>query len=676
MVGLMLLGSAAATSLVLALATRRSNLVSTLLVAYVAYLANIGVVTLGLSPFRAVTRGGLTTAELGLLAGALTVWWLRGRPGVQLASARAAAREIVSDPVTALFLGVVIVFLGYEIALGSSPPNNMDSLTYHLSRAAAWAQHGGLHWIQNAPEVEMTAYQPFDEQQQLFLFVATGGGALYWLPQYLAELAILVSVFGASRRLGYGVRAAASATFLLSMFSVLALEASTAQNDLFLASLAAVASCLLLGRGLLEPALAGVAVSMGLGTKLTMGLAVPILFALAAVRGRRTLVAGIAGSVLGFLAIGMWGYWMNLHNTNHLLGLDTGYVQNRGFPSYPGSVANAFYLMYGLMDASILSSRFIHVLALAGLLLGLAAAGWTIRRAGLRRAAADGLSAGVPLLAPLLVIGAAGVLAYVARVWGFPIRGAGGLLPPVEEILNMEYGRIANEDYSAFGPVGIVMLLAALGIAVRAYVARRADARHLVLASALPIFLVLISLSSTWVPFLIRFFLVPAVLAAPLLAGLFRNRLATAATLAAAAISLGMTFAHDQPKPLLNPYGHGVPWNLTQLDALGTNSDGYVADALAAYDTLVPPKACVGTVLGPNEATYLLYGPHLEHRIIYLPTTVSLTDVLNRGLFYVVVSHHYDSVLDQFRTAGWRVAPLGGYWTLAYAPGSSGACAS
>ena len=49
------------------------------------------------------------------------------------------------------------------------------------------------------------------------------------------------------------------------------------------------------------------------------------------------------------------------------------------------------------------------------------------------------------------------------------------------------------------------------------------DARHLVLACALPIFLILVSLTAVWVPFLIRYFLIPAVLAAPLLARLFRN---------------------------------------------------------------------------------------------------------------------------------------------------------
>ena len=46
-------------------------------------------------------------------------------------------------------------------------------------------------------------------------------------------------------------------------------------------------------------------------------------------------------------------------------------------------------------------------------------------------------------------------------------------------------------------------------LAVRAFVTRRADMRQLALASALPVFLVLVALSSVWVPFLIRYFLIP-----------------------------------------------------------------------------------------------------------------------------------------------------------------------
>jgi glycosyl transferase family 87 len=669
MVGLLLIGSAVATSLLVAAALRLPSLVSTLLAAYLAFVANLGLVTLALSPFREVTRGGIAVAELVLLVSALAGWWSRGRPAFPLAAARTAIRSVIFDPLTALFLVVVVLVLAYEVALGTSPPNNMDSLVYHLARAAAWAQHGGYFWIPNAPEVELNAYQPLAEQQDMFLLVATRSGALYALPQFLAGLAILVAVYGSARRLGFEVRAAACSAFLLATFSLVALEAPTAQNDLFAASFPAVAACLLLARGRLEPALAGAAAAFGVGTKLTTVLVLPVLVWLALARGRRTLVAALAGGVLGFVALGMWGLVLNEVHTGQLLGSGTAGVEYRSSPSYPRSVATAFYLMYGTMDLSVLSNHLIYVLAFAGLAAAVAAAGWALRRAGLRRALDDAARVATPFLAPLVVLSGAGVLAFVARLWGFPIRGPGGLLGPVNANLNEVYTRFVNEDYSAFGPLGIVALLAAAGLTVRAYVARRVDMRHLALASALPVFLIIVSLEASWAPFFMRYFVVPAVLTAPLLARLFQGRATTAAYLAVAALTVGLTFTHDQPKPFDNRYGYGRPWNLTQLTALDTNSDAYVANAVAAYDNLVPANACVGAALGPNEPSYLLYGPHLQHRVVYLPLVDTVNTALRAGLFYVVVTTwQQTTAATNFKAAGWRIRPLAGLWLLASDP--------
>src|SRR5205823_5531358 len=114
--------------------------------------------------------------------------------------------------------------------------------------------------IPNAPTPRMNEYQPLAEQQILYLFVAVGSGALFALPQYLAQLAILLAVYGAARRLGFDVRAAACSAFVFAAFSLVALESTTAQNDLVAASFPAAAACLLLGGEALEPALAGIAV--------------------------------------------------------------------------------------------------------------------------------------------------------------------------------------------------------------------------------------------------------------------------------------------------------------------------------------------------------------------------------------------------------------------------------
>ncbi len=586
-------------------------------------------------------------------------------------------REVVTDPLCALFLAGVLVLLAYELLLGLTvAPNNMDSLTYHLTRVAAWAEHGGVYWIPNAPDLEMNAYQPLAEQQVLFLFVATGSGALFALPQFLAELAILVAVYGSSRRLGFEVRAAACAALLLATFSSLALEATTAQNDLVAASFPAVAACLLLGNGRLEPLAAGAAAAFGLATKLTTGLALPFLLWLALVRGRRTLTLALLGGLAGLAALGMWGYVLNAVHTGDPFGAGTQGVQDRAPPSYPGSVANAFYLMYGLMDLSVLSNRLIDVLALTGVLVALAAGAWALRRRSLGRALADAAGLAVPFLAPLLVVAGAAVVAAIARWWGFPIRGPGGILGPLESNLNEVYTRFSNEDYSAYGPLGIVALLTAAGLTIRACLTRRGDRRQLVLACVLPGFLILISLQAAWVPFLIRYFIIPAALGAPLLARLFRNRATTAAYVAVAALVIGLTITRDQSKPFASPYGKA--WQLDEQQALYVNSDSYVADALGAYERLVPPGACVGAVLGPDEPAYLLYGPRLSHHVEYLSVDDAVLPSLRNGLFYVVISTGADRwVAGSFRVAGWRIRPLGSYWLLATEPhAAAGRCSA
>jgi hypothetical protein len=674
--GLLVLALAAASSLFLALLLRLGSLVSTLLVAYVIYVGNLALVGLLLSPTRDVTPHGLALAEIVILTAALGTWRAMGRPGLATFSARAALREVVSDPVTLLYLVLVLALLAYEGLLASSPPNNMDSLTYHLAKAAAWKEHGGYYWIPNAPEVEINEYQPLAEQQVMFVFAATGSGALYALPQFLAELAVLAAVFGSTRRLGFGVRSGTRAACLTATFSFVALEAVTGQVDLVAASFPVVAVSLLLNGGPLEAAFAGTSVAFGLGTKLTTALVLPIVIAIALIQSRRVVTWALAGGVAGFVTVGMWGYVENALHTGHVLGLGTGPVQFRGSPAYPGSVANAFYLMYGLMDLSVLSNRTITVLAVGGGVGAAAAAGLGWRRRGAGGAAADAAGVAVPFFAPYLVIGGAALVAFTAARWGFPIRGPNGVLAPLEADLNMTYTRISNEDYSALGPVGIVALLVAAVLAVVGYIRRRASVSELVLASTIPVFLILISLESRWHVFLIRFFLLPAVLTAPLLARLLRNRAVAVAYLAVGALSIGLTITRDQPKPLDNPYGHGRPWTLTQVTALDTNSDSIVARALADYQLAVPPHACIGALLGESEPSYLLYGPHFEHHVFYLPPGDPLTTAYRYGVDYVVISGGtYAGSAGVFETAGWRTQGLGSsdnpYWLLAIAPNAA-----
>lgn len=665
MLGALLIALAVATALLVAASARLASLVSTLLVTYVVLTGGVVLVVLALSPFRAVTRGWVGATEAVLFAGALTVWWLRGRPRLPLAAARAAVREVVRDPPCAAFLAVTLLILGYELLLVfTMPVNNTDSLTYHLARAAAWAQHGGYFWIPNAPTARLNELQPFAEQELLFLFVATGKGALYALPQYLGELALLLAVYGSARRLGFGVRTAACAAFLLATFSLPLLEATTGQNDLVAASFAAAAACLLLAGRRLELGAAGAAAALGLAVKVTTAPVLPVLLVLLARRGRRAFLPAATGAVVAFGLVGMWGYVLDLVHSGTLLGKGREIRVYYTSPSWPGSLHTALHVLYRTFDVSVLSYRTIRVLAVAGGLAALAAAAFALRRGrGAVGAARGAAFAGVPFLAPLLTIGGADALAWITARGGIPVHvggWAGGL------------NRGAVEDSSAFGPIGAVFAVTTPFVALALYLARRIDVRALALGLALPVFLLLFSLRSIWDPWTTRFLIAPVALSAPLAAAWFRSRTALVATAAVASLVGVLTLVHDVRKPFSTSLGH--PWQLTWSEAL-TNEEGLGLDR--TFDALqqgLPANACVGAVAGVDDPTYLLYGATLARRVYYLPVAGAPSQALQHHLFYVVVSTGVDRVAaDGFRQLGWREQALGTAWLLLRSPATGAA---
>ena len=653
----MALALAILSALLVAAALRLPSLVSTALAAYLALAANMAFATWALSPFREVRASGLALAEAVLLLGALALWWWRGRPGLGLRRAAVPLGLIARDPIAASFVAVAAVALGYELLLALGvPPTNWDSLTYHLARVAAWKQHDGIYWIPNAPTARMNEFQPLAEQEILFLFVATGTTVLYALPQYVGELAILAAVYGASRRLGFGARASACSAALLATFSLVALEATTAQNDLVSASFSISAACLLLGGGSLEAVLGGLAVGLGIGAKLTTALVLPVLVWLAWSAGRRNLKLALGGGLFGLAAAGIWGFVLNLAHTGNPLGHGQGRVENTVSPSLFGTVRTVAHLVDRLADVSVLSHGAIAALAAAGVAAGVVTAIRSRRTGGRRRALLATGAVALPLLAPALVL----AMTHIP---------AGD--PPFVE-------RSANEDYAAFGPLGTLALIVA---PIATLFGARRDRRQLALALALPSYLVLLALYAKYNIWITRFLIVPAALTAPLFCRLFASRLAAAAVLLVASVTVGVTLAHDATKPLDGRLGR--PWELTQTEALrefpAEPTGRWVAASLAAYDRLVPRDACVGAVLDPDEPSYLLWGPNLRHHIVFLSSLTALQGAYASGLGYVVIDTGANApVAGQFTRAGWSVRPLATYWQLAISPRRSpgGACGS
>ena len=629
---------------------RLRSVVSTLLALYVLLAANLGLTTWVLSPFHAVTRGGLLGAELVLLGGAVAAWWWRGRPAIALESVRGALREVARDPLTLVFLAGLAVLLGYELTLALVvPPNNWDSLSYHLARAADWKQHGGIHWIANAPSGRDNEFQPLAEQEILFLFVAAGSGVLFALPQYAAELAILIAVYGASRRLGFDRRVAARGTALLATFSAVALQSTTAQNDLVAASFPAAAACLLLGGGEIEAVLAGLALGLGVGTKLTTVLAWPVLAWLALLGGRHVAKRAVAGVVGGLLTVGIWSFVLNLVHTGHLLGHGQGRVEEAVSPSAVTVLHTFARVTYRMLDLGLLSNEQIWGLAAAGLAAGAVCLLVT------RRARQSGLVA-VVLASPLLVLGAAPVVAWIAH----------GIHQPVKDpVYGFSINRAANEDFSAFGAIGA---LAVLCVPIFTLLRERGDRRRVALALAFPSYLLLLGLYAKYNIWLTRFMIVPLVLAAPLFCVLVRSRLVALAVLVVAGWTGFYALEYDASKPLVGG-AIGRPWQLDHASVLaespGEPTGRRAAAGVRAYERAVPAHACVGAVLDPDDWAYLLWGPKLERHVSFLPSLTALATAYRDNVAYVVVSTGVNApVANQFKPPRWTRKPLATYWTL------------
>ena len=670
MLSAFLIAGPVVTVLLAAASLRLESFVVALLCSYVALLAEVAALTGGLSLLRGVTQTGLALGVALFLVSSAVIWQRRGRPGLPVGHLPGVVRRALSDPIVLAFVVVVSLALAYELLLVlAMPANNWDSLTYHLARVAFWAQHGGIYWVPNAPTDRINVAQPVAEQQILYLFVAVGRGALFALPQFAAQLAIVASTYLTARRLGYELRSAACAALVFCTFSLVALEATTAQNDLVAASLPAIAAALLIGRSRQELVLAGLAVALGLGVKATTALVLPVLVLLALRRGRRAAALFCASAIVFFAAFSMWSFVVNLARTGHLLGKGPAELTH-STPTIQGALAMATAIFYRLADLTGFHDELIWVLLAVGLnaSIGVAFLTWLKRRPlSLARIGAIG----APFAAPALTLGFAAVVRAFTGLVQLPVNqgaaflGQNFLFAPAASF-TWAINRASQEDIAGFGPIGGLMLVAVSAGALVAVAVRRADARYAALGLALPLFLLgLGATSASYNAFLARFVIVPAALTVPLAAALFRHAAVGAAVLVVSTVAVTFVLVHDVQKPLNSPYGH--PWQLAQGDAARLTFEPSAGDAVFDLDAEVPSYTPIGAVLGSDEPSYLLFGASHSRPVGFLPRQpeAAFRAALRAHDSFVVIGG-VGGVADAFSAHGWVVKDLvDPYWRLA-----------
>jgi hypothetical protein len=223
-----------------------------------------------LSLFGALTRTGMVLSWLVGLAAVFAVGWRHGWLSIGLKVTVQSIRSLGRFEIVSIAAFTVIIGLLFLVAI-LSPPNNTDSLLYHMSRVTHWAQNQSLrHYA--------TGFSPqlvnpiFAETAILNLRLLWGDDQLANLVQWLSMIGSLIGVSLTAKILGAGRRGQwVAAAFAISIPMGL-MQATSTQNDyvvaFWLISLICFASLRALRPpGRIERLSFGIALGLGLLTK-------------------------------------------------------------------------------------------------------------------------------------------------------------------------------------------------------------------------------------------------------------------------------------------------------------------------------------------------------------------------------------------------------------------------
>ena len=266
-----------------------------------AFGAALTLITEVLSLWHYLTPAWL--AASWTLAGGIGVWVFRGRRPCEPA---ARARPMLRGATWAV--GAILVVTGVTAML--APPNNWDSMTYHMPRVAHWSQNGSVaHYPTHI--LRQLWLGPWAEFAIMHLYLLGGGDPLANLVQWLAFAgcaagsAIVAGELGGTRR-ARGLAAVACATLPMAIA-----QASSTQNDLvasfWLLSLGYWVLRFRAAPGVVTATMVGTSAGLAALTKLPASfLAVPWLVAFAAIAlplGRRRALRSALAVVVSVVTL-------------------------------------------------------------------------------------------------------------------------------------------------------------------------------------------------------------------------------------------------------------------------------------------------------------------------------------------------------------------------------------
>lgn len=153
-------------------------------------------------------------------------WWRR-----QLAQWRESHSGERDHSITLMITVMVIVVGVTGLIAVASPPNNWDSLTYHLPRVMHWAVNGDVNHYPTAIDPQL--YNgPFKEYLLLHLYLLTGSLGLFNLAQWCALILAGLASYLIADELGATPRGRVAAAFITIVAPMAILQATSTQSDL------------------------------------------------------------------------------------------------------------------------------------------------------------------------------------------------------------------------------------------------------------------------------------------------------------------------------------------------------------------------------------------------------------------------------------------------------------
>jgi hypothetical protein len=609
----------AATGVLVVACFRPLSVVGFLLSVYLVASAQVVVVSLALSTVAALTRTWLLLGVAGTFALALAAWLRLGPPRQSLASVLPAVREALGDRAVAVLAAVGAVLYAYLAVVALAVPQSLpDTMLYHLPRAALWKQQHAVGYVANAPDERIDVFPPGAEIQSAVSMIWSEGDCFVGLVQLLAIAAAGVAIVGIGRRLGLSRPEAALGALAFATFTVVALQAPTALNDLVVAALLVICAYFAMGSSRAELALAALALALAVGTKGTVAFALPALalFALASQPRARWPSLALAGAV-GLVAGSFW-YAVNLVETSALAG---GVTVDRGTDSIPERIRLSFVDLLELSDGEregLLASIAWGVVPLA------IAVVLAVVLALRRRFRASGIAVLVGVIAffagPLLVTWAGvakRVLEHALAVVGLG-SGPASRLPE---------GFIESPMHSSYGLAFVVLFLGAGALVAVDVVRGRLSLAALAALVGVPLTLVLTALALAYDPQRMRYVAFAVALASSVFGVALRVRALAWSAVALAVITTAISVAYFVPRPatLTLLSGNRAPERSARWFIQGESGNGD-PEAFRFLEDEIPAGAVIALDMVRNTYLYPAWDAGLRRTVVFVPESGDVPD--------------------------------------------------